>query len=128
MVKSVKTAASLALLIEMMAGGRQQVSVASTEMALRWARFLAAHAERLYANRTAGTSAAERILDKRDNLSAEFTARDIYRSNWVGLGKAAAEKGLGDLVRHGYLRVEVRSTGGRPTGVYYWNPLLIGDD
>lgn len=124
LVKSVKTIASLALLIELMGGGRQQVSFAGMQMALRWAPFLAAHAERLYALGASGTAEAERILDKRLHLPDCFTARDIYRSSWSGLGKAAVEKGLHELFRHGYLRPEIRATGGRPTTVYVWNPRL----
>ena len=124
LVKSVKTIAGLALLIELMSGGRRHISIASMQMALRWAPFLAAHAERLYAFGSSDKAAAERILDKRSHLPSCFTARDVYRANWVGLGKAAVDQGLRDLVRHGYLRSEMCSTGGRPTTTYVWNPRL----
>lgn len=119
LVKSGRTIAGLALLIELMNGGRAAVSASSAETSLRWAPFLAAHAERLYAVGS-WVGAAQRILEKRGELPHSFTARDVYRSNWMGLGRGATESGLTDLVRRGYLGSALRSTGGRPTTVYAW--------
>lgn len=124
MVKSVKAVASLALLFEVMSGGRVAVSRGSTEMALLWAELLSSHAKRLYRLDNSGGSVAVRILNKRKSLPEVFTARDIYRANWGGLDNLAVEEGLVELMAAGYLRGAVRSTGGRPSTLYRWNPRI----
>lgn len=129
MLKMPKTIASLALLFELVDGGRGTVGVAAAARAFGWADYLRTHATRLY---TSGSVLAENgariVLARRDQLPSQFSARNVHQKAWAGLSdRDAVSAAIDALVSAGYCR-EVPSapsvTGGRPTIGYIWNPRI----
>lgn len=129
LLKMPKTIASLALIFELVDGGRREVGERALLRALAWADYLRSHANRLYSS---GSSMAEDgarlILERRHQLPAEFTARDIYKKDWAGLSdREVAAMAIECLVSTHHCK-EVDKGGssgrGRPTETYCWNPAL----
>jgi putative DNA primase/helicase len=125
LIKLPKTVATLALLFELIDGGREAVGLAAIERAVKWARYLESHAQRLFSvGGTPKLSAAKTIVARRDKLDDIFTVRDIQRRSWTGLTEnAAIETALDILVDHRFLeRVEIRksTSGGRPPRRSRW--------
>src|SRR5690606_27086018 len=80
LLKMPKTVASLALIFELIEGGRFEVGKTATLRALAWADYLRSHANRLYSSGTTMIEDGARlILERRHQLPDEFTVRDIYR-------------------------------------------------
>src|SRR3954447_6527967 len=80
LLKMPKTVAGLALLFELVDGGRVAVGEQATLQALGWADYLPNHATRLYsAGETMAETGARLILERRAQLPFPFTARDIRR-------------------------------------------------
>jgi hypothetical protein len=128
-LKMPKTIASLALLFELIDGGRFEVREEATRRALRWADYLRTHANRLYAaGDTMAGEAARLILERRTRLPDPFTVRDIHRKDWAGLtDREAAADAVDVLVATNHCREMEKGgdgNGGRPTSFYTWNPLL----
>lgn len=126
-LKMPKTIASLALLFELIDGGRFEVGETATLRALLWADYLRSHANRLYAaGETMTEEGAKLILDRRNQLPDQFTARMVYQKKWAGLADRetvmAAIETLVDT--HHCRELELTDTGGRPTVAYCWNPRL----
>jgi putative DNA primase/helicase len=101
------------------------VSVYSLAKALAWLEYLEPHARRAYHAATAPeTDAAHRLLGrlKRGELPGMFSARDIYRRNWSGLGESLSVKAACQLLaEYGWLK-ELRIdslTVGRPSEPVY---------
>ncbi|WP_339673352.1 YfjI family protein [Dasania marina] len=132
LAKSPKCIAALALLFELIQGGRSEVSVGALTKALAWAKFLKSHALRLYSITTSSSlNNAKLILKRRSKLKNSFTIRDVRRKGWAGLTENTdIRDALDCLVDHNYL-IELNSTpgaaGGRPTNNYYWSPTLEQD-
>ena len=129
LLKMPKTVASLALLFELIDGGRFDVGEVSTRRALRWAEYLRSHANRLYsAGEVMAEDGARLIVDRCDRLPDIFTIRDIYKKNWAGLSDGDAVSDALDILlkTHPCREVEKQpdTAGGRPTAVYCWNPAL----
>ena len=107
-----KTIPTLALLFELIDGGRDSVGVKSTTRALEWAGYLESHAVRFYSlasNRT--MDAAKLILRRRDRLRDPFTAREIQHKNWAGLSlNQNVQEALELLVDHRYLKESTTPT------------------
>ena len=98
------------------------------ERALAWADYLRSHANRLYSSGSSMIEDGARlILERRHQLPAEFTARDIYKKDWAGLSdREVAAMAIECLVATHHCR-EVDKGGagrGRPTETYCWNPAL----
>jgi hypothetical protein len=128
-LKMPKTVASIALLFELVDGGRGTVGAPAAARAFAWADYLLTHAVRLY---TSGSVLAENgariIIARRDRLPIPFTARDVHIKSWAGLSdRDAVAAAIDTLVTTGHCR-EVPSapsvTGGRPTVSYIWNPHI----
>ena len=118
------TVASLALLFELVAGGREAVGVDATLLALAWSDYLKSHANRIYSAGTAsGLHGAKLLLKRKDKLPDGFKARDIKRRGWAGLTDAeVVSDALDILCEHGYLIEQpVNPSLGRPTVTYRWN-------
>jgi putative DNA primase/helicase len=123
---------SLALICELCDGDGAAVSLDAAKRAAALCGWLEAHARRIYGVVLAGpVPAADHLLEQLSatgDLPHPFTARDIYRREWSGLGNAtAAETALGVLEAHGWVRSTesaAGSAGGRPTRVYYLHPQL----
>ena len=126
MLKMPKTIAGLALLFEIIDGGRKSVGVEATARALEWADYLLSHAVRLYSVATnQSLDNARLILKRKSKLPDPFTVRDVQRKNWTGLDSlTAVNEALECLVEYCHLiPKEMVSTnaGGRPTIIYQWN-------
>jgi hypothetical protein len=129
LLKMPKTVASLALLFELIGGGRSHVDVEGTLMALGWAEYLWSHAVRLYAaSDAAAEDGARLILERRHQLPHPFRARDIHQKGWAGLADHTAVTAAIDvLVRTHHCRefdCKPSALGGRPTTSFCWNPAL----
>ncbi len=129
LLKMPKTVASLALIFELIDGGRFEVGEHSTLRALAWADYLRSHANRLYSSgNTMIEDGARLILERRHQLPDEFTVRDIYRKDWAGLSdREAATMAVEILVSTHHCReVEKGDSAGRgrPTATYRWHPNI----
>jgi len=131
LLKMPETVASLALIFELIDGGRTEVGEKSTLRALAWADYLRSHADRLYSNgSTMAEDGARLILERRDQLPNEFSVREVHQKSWAGLTQhdmvTAAIRAL--VAAHCCREVlkPTTGTGGRPTTIYEWNPALTG--
>jgi Protein of unknown function (DUF3987) len=128
-LKAPKTIASLALIFELIGGGRNAVGAIATARALEWGDYLRSHAVRLYSAGSAmAENAARLIIERRAQIPERFTPRDIQRKGWAGLPDwDAVASALELLITAGYCQ-EVPATfsavGGRPSVTYVWNPLI----
>lgn len=125
MLKMPQTIASLALLFEIVDGGRKTVGIEATAQALEWADYLLSHANRLYSIATNHSlDGAKLILERKDRLPNSFAARDIQRKGWSGLDSIAnVNEALIWLVDYGHIMVEsieAIDTSGRPKIIYHW--------
>ncbi len=128
MLKMPQTIAGLALLFEILDGGRESVGVEATARALDWADYLLSHANRLYSIATnQSINNAQLIINRKNKPPHQFTARDVYRKNWAGLDTIeAVNEGIECLVDYYHLIPKehlTTSTGGRPTISYEWNTI-----
>jgi len=129
LLKMPKTIASLALLFELIDGGRSEVNEAATRRALGWADYLRSHANRLYASgQTMAEDGARLIVERRRQLPEQFTLRDIHRKAWASLGDRDAVASAIDMLVATHHCREVPAVyqlhGGRPSVSYIWNPQL----
>jgi len=128
-LKLPKTIASLALLFELIGGGRYLVGEQATALALGWADYLRTHANRLYASGdTVAEDGARLIIERRGKLPGEFTFRDVHQKEWLGLtdrGSVAAAIDLLLSTEHCQeINKQAGAAGGRPTAIYRWHPHL----
>ena len=64
-------------------------------------------------------------VDKRSGGAERFTAREIYRAQWAGLGQSAGVKaGLECLGEYGYVHID-KDTGKGCTWTVYVRPSLV---
>ncbi|EIJ36226.1 YfjI family protein [Thiothrix nivea] len=121
-----KMVPALALILHLATKGRGKIGRRPLLMALSLAGYFESHANRLYASvNMPEVTAAKAILSKvkAGNLPEQFTARDIYRKQWSGLGnKSDIETGLDMLTDYGWLIDSEELTGGRPKTTYALNP------
>lgn len=125
-LKMPQTIAGLALLFEIIDGGRDAVGVTATIRALSWSDYLLSHAKRLYSIATNfSLDSAKLILERKNKLPNPFSVRDIQRKGWSGLDSVEmVSESLAWLLDYGYLSRETISsadTNGRPKVAYRWN-------
>lgn len=114
-------AGRLALVLHLIEHPSGPVGVEAMAMALDWIEFLEPHARRMYAPATdSGITAAHLLVRRRGELPPRFTARDVYRKSWTGLGRKPVEEALRVLVEYGHLAEYDVDTGGRPSTEYVW--------
>ena len=95
LLKMPKTVASLALIFELVDGGRFEVGEPALRQALAWADYLRGHANRLYACRIASVeNAARLIVERRAQLVQEFTMREVHQKGWAGLDRSGSGTGF----------------------------------
>jgi len=127
-LKMPQTIAGLALLFELISGGREAVGVVTTARALDWADYLKSHAGRLYgAAINAPVMGAQLILERKDKLPEPFTPRDVARKGWAGLDRIeSVNEALATLAEHHILICyEVAGEkGGRPSKRCVWRRLI----
>jgi hypothetical protein len=126
MLKMPQTIAGLALLFEIIDGGRNAVGVKATTKALKWADYLLSHAKRLYSIAiNHSLDGAKLILGRKSSLDEPLTARTIQRKGWSGLNSIEeVNDALTWLVDYGYIVPKTLSsadTNGRPKIVYQWS-------
>ncbi|HEH5945702.1 TPA: DUF3987 domain-containing protein [Legionella pneumophila] len=126
MLKMPQTIAGLALLFEIIDGGRGAVGVEATSKALKWADYLLSHAKRLYSIAiNHSLDGAKLILRRKSSLDDPITARTIQRKGWSGLNSIEeVNDALTWLVDYGYIEPKTLSsadTNGRPKIVYQWS-------
>src|ERR1700730_15820590 len=86
LLKMPKTVAALALIFELVDGGRGAIGSVAAARALDWADYLRSHAIRLYsAGSVMAENGARLIIERRAQLPESFTARDVQRKEWAGL-------------------------------------------
>ncbi len=129
MLKMSKTVAALALLFELIEGGRFEVNELAVRRALAFADYLLSHANRLYsAGETMAADGARLIVERRHQLPEPFTARDIRRKGWASLGDQDTVASAIDMListNHCHEVPPVAHMLGRPPAVsYIWNPAL----
>lgn len=118
---------SIALVLHMTESFEGPVGLEALERAIGWAEYLEPHARRVYApaicpDVSAAHTLAARI--KAGDVPETFTARDIYRRGWSGLGKVAdVAAALEILEDHYWLAAHVVETGGKPRTEYrlHWS-------
>lgn len=123
-LKMPQTIAGLALLFELIDGGRQEVRAPATTRAIEWAGYLMSHAHRLYgAAINAPLLGARLILERQKKLPEPFTPREVRQKDWTGLGSQdAVNNALAILLEHDFIvGYEVAGEkGGRPSTRYVW--------
>lgn len=129
LLKMPKTVASLALIFELVDGGRSEVGERSVGRALAWAEYLRSHADRLYSSsNTMIEDGARLILERRSQLPEEFTQRDIYRKAWAGLAdRELVTAAVELLVSTNHCQASEKAAEGergRPSVAYRWNPNI----
>jgi len=112
----------LALVLHLADSHTGAVSADTLAKALDWIEYLSGHARRIYAPAAdGGLAAAHLLLKRRADLAEPFSARDVYRRGWTGLGdRDYVADALDVLVEYGHVSKAESSTGGRPTVSYAW--------
>ena len=118
-------------LVHCVAHGRKgPITREATFMAAAWCDLLEQHARRIYQSGTDGDMGPARTLAERldQSLPTPFSARDVVRKGWAGLGSTEdVEKAIGILEEHGWVKAHDcppdPKAGGRPTVKYYANNL-----
>lgn len=115
----------LALLCHIASNAFGPVSRDALQMAIQWGDYLESHARRAYAALSLDNVGAARSLWRRvarGDLPNIFTARDVQRKGWSGLGqKERVEGALKALCEADWLvssQPDVGPTGGRPSKLY----------
>ena len=125
MLKMPQTIAGLALLFEIIDGGRNAVGIEATAQALEWADYLLSHAKRLYSLAiNLSLDGARLIMERKFKLPNPLTSRDIQRKGWSGLDSMdAVNDALNWLVDYGHIQpktISATDTNGRPKIIYQW--------
>lgn len=119
----------LALICHLANGGRGPVSLEAAGQAWRWADYLESHAWRAYASLSLDNAEAARAIWRKlvkGDLTAPFTAREIQRKGWSGLGdKDRVASGLAALIDADWLAGSEIETGGRRSTQYVPNPKAM---
>lgn len=114
---------ALALTLHLVDGGIGPVRGVAMARALALGEYFESHARRLWSSgQRATVQAARAVLQKirEGALQDLFTARDVYRPQWSGLGdRAVVTDALELLTAHGWLNESTVESGGRPTAVYF---------
>jgi hypothetical protein len=119
---------SLALLIHLADAGGNPVGIKALERACAWARYLESHARRVYSRGLAADYIAARALAAKilkEELTHEFSLRDVYRHQWIALTtREDAAKAADVLVDLQWVREVKEDTGGRPSLKFVVNPRI----
>ncbi len=126
-----KLVPALAVLIHAAEITGGDVSLSALDRALSWARYLEAHAARVFASGSVAEGTAvhtllKKLCDGTAGLPGEFRVRDVRNKGWSGLTLTEdAECACELLAEHRWLIATVKpsgSQGGRPTTTYHLNP------
>lgn len=131
LAKFEKLFAAIALILHLAEGRVGPIQTDSAIRAAAWCEYLAQHARRVYGLIEASKTTAAKTLGRRiadGKLADGFTARDVVRKQWVGLGASINVEGaLATLEEHGWIAGHDTDAGtGRPTTRYRINPKTVG--
>lgn len=118
----------LALICHLANNDYGPVSAVAAGQAFRWSDYLESHARRAYALSLDDAEAARAIWRKvsKGDLAGPFTARDVQRKRWSGLGdKERVAAGIAALLEADWIGATDVETGGRPSTVYFPNPKAL---
>lgn len=122
---------SIALILHLVEGGGERISMTNACRAAAWCDYLRGHARRVYALVEASKVTSATLLAKRvaaGKLADGFTARDVMRKQWSRLTTSTeVERALAILEEHGWLQsvdADNSVVGGRPTVRYAINPRI----
>lgn len=105
------------------------VSLQAWNKAMAWGDYLESHLRKIYApSIRADITAAEKILERLDELGSEFSTRDLYKRDWAGLTELDTLRAALDLLaRHGWIQaIEETPRPGRPSELWQVNPQAGG--
>lgn len=124
-----KLVPALSLIGHLAARGTGPVTLAALERALLAADYLESHARRIYSAAIQADTAAARELARHlrnGDLADGFTARDVRRKNWTGLGsQEETEAAIAGLIESDWLRALPDEPGpGRHTRRHAINPRI----
>ena len=131
LAKYEKLFCSLALIFHLAEGQIGDISADSALRAAAYCEYLEGHARRIYGLVEAAKVTAAQTLGRRlseGKMQDGFTARDVRRKRWSGLGTASqVEAALDILEDFGWLQgfETGGSEGGRPTTTYFINPAVL---
>jgi len=122
---------SIALILHLAERRNGPVGFDSTAKAIAWAKYLEAHAKRLYAPLTGADFVSAKALARKlksKALPLRFKHRDVYRKGWAYLSTPdEARVAIEILEDHEWIQSEHHdhvATGGRPSTSYKINPLI----
>ena len=103
-----------------------EVSLEATRKAAVWCEYLELHAKRFYVSEVKRALLSAYILLEKiedGDILDNSTVRDIYRCGWEGLNdKEVVMEGLEMLTEHHYIKLEEKSTKGRPSLIIKIHP------
>lgn len=121
-----KALPALALICELAANpNAAAVSLQAWNKALAWGDYLESHLRKIYApSIRTDITAAEKILERLDELGSEFTTRELYKKDWAGLTELDTVRAALDLLaRHGWIAaIDEAPRPGRPSEQWQVNP------
>ncbi len=122
---------SIALILHLAEGNEGPVDFDSTVKAIAWAKYLEAHAKRLYAPLTGADFVSAKALVRKlrsKSLLPEFKLRDVYRKGWANLSTPDEAKVATEILEdYEWIHSKTQAStaaGGRPTTIYTTNPLI----
>ncbi|WP_298829376.1 YfjI family protein [uncultured Piscinibacter sp.] len=120
---------ALALILHLAEGRIGPVQADSAIRAAAWCQYLEGHARRIYGLIEAARVSAAAMVGRRlaeGKLQDGFTARDVVRKGWTGIGTTLqAETALATLEERGWIQsADIEDQPGRPTTRYYINPRI----
>ena len=123
---------SLALILHVVEGNNGPVDLTSTTKAIAWAKYLEAHAKRLYAPIVGADFVSARALAKKlqtRKISERFSLRDVYRHGWANLTNSEEVKVAAEVLEDfDWIERTHEETAGRTATVYQVNPLIWEGD
>ena len=119
---------SLALIIHLAEGNQGPVDLTSTTKAIAWAKYLEAHAKRLYAPIVGADFVSARALARKlqtRKIAERFSLRDVYRHGWANLTNAEEVRVAAEVLEDfDWIEQTRQETEGRTATVYQANPLI----
>ncbi len=119
---------SIALILHLSEGNSGPVDCTSTTKAIGWAKYLEAHAKRLYAPIVGADFVSAKALARKiktKSLCEEFRLRDVYRKGWAYLSTSDEAKLAAEILEdHNWIYSRQQETPGRTATTYVANPLI----
>ena len=119
---------SIALVVHLAEGNSGPVDLTSVTKAIAWAKYLEAHAKRIYAPIVGADFVSARALAlkiKNRKLNERFSLRDVYRNGWANLSTAEETRLAAEVLEDfNWINRQQEKTEGRTATIYQANPLI----